>query len=87
MEVKVEMKEKNHAEITFEGADLSLANAIRDILLQDEDVEFAGVVKEHPEVGDPKLILKVKRGNPMVHLSKAAAKLAKTAEELRKQLK
>lgn len=87
VEVKVDTKEKNHVEITFVGEDLAMVKAIREELLQDDDVSFAGVVKVHPEVGDPKLIIKTKKGNPVKMVAKAAEKVASAAKALAKQLK
>jgi len=87
MEVKVDKKEKNLVEITFVGEDIAMVQAIREFLMEDDSVEFAGVVKEHPEVAHPKLILKVKKGNPVAMTAKAAGKVAKAASELSKKLK
>ena len=87
VEVKVETKEKNHVEITFVDDDLAMAKAIREELLQDSDVEFAGVVKEHPEVGHPKLVIRTKKGNPLKLVAKAAEKVAAAAKALAKQMK
>jgi len=87
MEVKVDKKDKHLVEITLIGEDVGMAQAIREHLIDDEDVDFAGVVKEHPEVADPKLVLKVKKGDPLTMVAKAAGKVAKAAAELKKKLK
>jgi len=86
VEVKVEMKDKHHAEITFVGEDIAMVHAIRKVLMESEEVSFAGVVLEHPEVGDPKLVIKTKKGNPVSLVAKAAGKVAKEAESLAKKL-
>ena len=86
VEVKVDMKDKHHAEITFVDEDLSMVQAIRKVLLDNEDVQFAGVLLEHPEVGHPKLVIKTKKGNPAALVAKAAGKVAKEAETLAKKL-
>jgi DNA-directed RNA polymerase subunit L len=86
VEVKVDMKDKHHAEITFVDEDLSMVQAIRKVLLESGDVLFAGVLLEHPEVGHPKLIVKTKKGNPVTLVAKAAGKVAKEAESLAKKL-
>lgn len=87
VEVKVERREKNHVEITFVGEDIAMVKAIREGLLQSGDVEFAGVVKEHPEVGHPKLIVKTKKGNPVKLVAKAAEKIADAAGALAKKIR
>lgn len=87
VEVKVERREKNHAEITFIGEDIAMVRAIREELLQSDDVEFAGVVKEHPEVGHPKLVIRTKNGNPIRLAAKAAEKIADAASALAKKIK
>ena len=87
MEVKVEKKDKHAVEITFAGEDVGMVQAIRDYLIEDEEVEFAGVMKEHPETTNPKLILKVKKGDPIKMVVKAADKVAKVATELKKKIK
>ena len=86
-DVKVEMKEKHHVEITFVDEDIALVHMIRKLLIENDDVAFAAVLKEHPEVGHPKLIVKVKKGNPLALVAKAAGKVAKSAEDLGKKLK
>lgn len=40
------------------GADRSLADAIKEKLTESKDVEFSSVEKDHPETGDPRLIVK-----------------------------
>lgn len=86
VEVKVDMKDKHHAEITFVGEDVAMVHAIRKVLMESEDVSFAGVVQDHPEVGHPKLIIKTKKGNPVTLAAKAAGKVAKEAESLAKKI-
>ena len=87
MEIKVDKKDKNSVEITFVDEDIAMVQAIRDYLIENDDVEFAGVIKEHPEVAHPKLVLKVKKGDPVAMAAKAAGKVAKVAGELKKKLK
>lgn len=87
VEVKVERKDKNHVEIMLVGEDLAMAKAIREELLQNDDVEFAGVTKDHPEIGHPKLIVKTKKGDPIKLVIKSAEKIADAAAELAKKIK
>jgi DNA-directed RNA polymerase subunit L len=85
-ELKVEKKDKNHVEITFVGEDIAFVHAIRDIVSEEEEVEFAAVKQEHIEIGDPILIVKTKKGDPVAIVSKAAGKLSKQAADLAKSL-
>jgi len=85
-ELKVERKDKNNVKITFVGEDIAFVNAIRDIVSDEEDVEFAAVAQDHIEIGDPILIVKTKKGDPVSIVAKAAAKLSKQAEDLAKNL-
>ncbi|MEM2974526.1 MAG: RpoL/Rpb11 RNA polymerase subunit family protein [Candidatus Micrarchaeia archaeon] len=87
MEVKVERKDKHLAEITFVGEDIAMVQAMREYLAENDDVEFAGVLKEHPESASPKLVLRVKKGDPVAMAAKAAGKVAKEATDLKKKLK
>ena len=87
VEMKIEKKDKHLVEVTFVGEDIAMVHAIRELLINDDDVEFAGVVKEHPEVAHPKLVLKVKKGDPVSMIAKAAGKIAKVAADLKKKMK
>ena len=87
VEIKVDMKDKHHAEITFVGEDIAMINMVRNICQENDDVGFIAVVKDHPEIGHPKIVIKVKKGNPVAIVAKAAGKVAKMAEELGKKMK
>jgi len=88
-DIKVEIgdKDKHEAKITFIDEDISMAHGLRELIIDDENVEFAAVQKEHPEITSLILIIRVKRGNPISVIEKAAAKLAKMAKDLRKTVK
>lgn len=87
VEVKVEKKGKNSVEVEFVDEDVAIAEAIKSFLLGEENVDFAAVVKEHPEVGHPRLILRMKKGEPLSAAKKAVAKVGKAIEELQKKVK
>ncbi len=44
--------------VEFEDADRSVPEMIKSKLIENKDVEFAGVVKEHPDIATTKLIVK-----------------------------
>ena len=87
MDINVDLKEKNHAEITFMHEDRAMVSMIRKVLLEDSDVTFAGIVEAHPELPDITLVVKVKKGNPVTMVEKAALKVAKMAEDVTKKAK
>ncbi len=87
MEIKVIKSEDNYLEIEVVGEDISFANAIREIAIQDEDVEFASCTLSHPETGQPKIILRTKKKDPQKVLAAAAKELASEAEKFKKAVK
>ncbi|MCS7109623.1 MAG: DNA-directed RNA polymerase subunit L [Candidatus Micrarchaeota archaeon] len=86
VEIKVDKKDKNHAEIHFIGEDIAFVHALRTYVMESDDVEFAAVKQEHLEVGEPILVIKTKKGDPVSIVSKAASKLAKEANDLLKSI-
>lgn len=64
--------------LEFEGADRGIAELIKDKLIKNKNVEFAGVIKEHPEVGQPRLVVKA---------GKAKALILEAVEEVQKDMK
>jgi DNA-directed RNA polymerase subunit L len=74
-------------ELTFEVADEShgVFNALRHILMQDPDVEYAVYNIDHPLTGKPQMTIKTKRGKrPRSVLKKAAEELQKESSDFRK---
>lgn len=64
MEVKILTNEKNVLEMELKGADPSLAQLLAEKLGQEKDVEFASSKVEHPLLGEPKLYVRMKKGEP-----------------------
>jgi DNA-directed RNA polymerase subunit L len=58
MKFNVIKDEGNELVIEFETHDLTIPDLVAAQLLENGDVTFAGVAKDHPEVGKPKLVLK-----------------------------
>lgn len=44
--------------IEFMDSDRAVAELIKDKLMGNASVEYAGVVKEHPDIGHPRLVVK-----------------------------
>ena len=64
-------------EIEFEIEDEShgVCNALRHILMQDDDVEYAVYNIDHPLTGKPIMTIKTKGADPKAALKKAAEQL------------
>ena len=81
MQIKVNVIEDESKSFVAElvGADRSLAELIKEKLSGNKDVEFSSVEKDHPETGDPRLIVKSSKN--------AKGLVAKAVEELEEELK
>lgn len=85
MELKV--IEKTDKKLVFElkGEDHTFCNALKDELVQDENVKFASYRIEHPLLGIPKFMVEMKKGEPEKALSAAVKKLKKNFEKVKDQ--
>ncbi|NYB51727.1 MAG: DNA-directed RNA polymerase subunit L [Methanobacteriaceae archaeon] len=79
--MKVITDKRNELEIEITGETHTLCNALRKTLMEDEDVESAAYVIEHPIIGEPKLYIKAK--NPKKSLKKAAETLKSRCDEFK----
>jgi len=68
--------------IEFDTSDFTIPDLLADELLEDSNVEFAGVAKDHPETGKPILTIKGKK-NPKASLMAAIERLDKGLGELK----
>lgn len=73
--MKVITDKRRELEIEITGESHTLCNALRKALMEDEDVEAAAYVIDHPIIGEPKLQIRAK--NPKKSL-KTAAELVKS---------
>jgi len=64
MDAKILTNEKNVLEMELRGADQSLAQLLAEKLSEDKDVEFASFKVEHPIVGEPKIYVRTRKGEP-----------------------
>jgi DNA-directed RNA polymerase subunit L len=84
---KFKIIEDKTLELTFEIEDEShgVCNALRHILMQDDDVEYAVYNIDHPLTGKPQMTIKTKRGKrPRNVLKKAAEELQKESSDFKK---
>jgi DNA-directed RNA polymerase subunit L len=87
MKVEIKSEGSNYVEITMRGEDISLPNAIREILLNEPGIEFVSCTQDHPQIGAPKLVVRTK-GKPALGMVKdAVKKLKKEVAEFKSELK
>ncbi len=65
--------------IEFEDADRGIAELIKDKLMDKSGVEYVGVIKTHPEIGHPRLVVKTDKN--------ARALLVKALDDLQDDIK
>ena len=82
---KVLNKNANKKELEIEDESHGVCNALRHILMQNEDVEYAVYNIDHPLTGKPIMTIKTNGADPKDALKKAAEQL-KVDSETFKQL-
>lgn len=61
MALKYIVNEKNHIEVEFEGEDITIPALLKEVLLNNKDVEFVTYLVGHPERDNPKLVIKTSK--------------------------
>ncbi len=79
--MKIVKDEKNELELILEGETHTLCNALRSILLEDDEVKTVAYSIDHPIVGEPHLYIRAE--NPKKSLKKAAEVLKGKCKELK----
>lgn len=87
MELEIVKSEKNYVEIMVLGDDYGIANSVKEMLLEDKDIEFAAYRLDHPQVGKPVLMVRTKEGNPIAAIKYAVKKLKKQASDFKDAIK
>ncbi len=82
MDVKILKDESKELMIEFESGDLTLPDLLAHELMNDSDVSFAGVSKEHPEVGKPILVIKTSKKSASAALTGAIGRVKDNIKEL-----
>ncbi|MGI0100102.1 MAG: RpoL/Rpb11 RNA polymerase subunit family protein [Candidatus Micrarchaeaceae archaeon] len=85
MKIKVLKDESKELMIEFDTKDLTIPDLIASELVDEDDTEFAGVSKDHPETGNVVLVLKSKK-QAKSELLKAIGRLDEQFAELKEQL-
>ncbi len=87
MKLNVKTHEPNFVEIEFIDEDVSLVHALRELLVDEKDVEFVATRSDHPQVGSPVLVLRTKKGDALETLRDALKELKKEVAEFKSELK
>jgi DNA-directed RNA polymerase subunit L len=82
MKLNLVKEEAKEISIEFDTSDFTIPDLIADELLEDSNVEFAGVSKDHPETGKPVLVIRAKK-NPKASLMDAIERLDKNLGSLK----
>lgn len=86
MKIKVLKDESNELILEFETTDFTIPDLIASKLQENDDVEFAGVSKEHPEVGRVRLVIKTEKKKAKDVLLKSIEQLDETITELKSSI-
>ncbi len=81
-------KDTNSLEIEIEGEDHTLCNALRNILLEDKNVEFVSYKIDHPTHANPTFFVKTNgKKTPAEALMEASEKLSSLCDEILQKFK
>ena len=84
MELKKIKKTKKELEIEIKYENAILLNPITEVLLLDDDVDYASYISDHPEAKKRTLYIRVKKGDPLDILKKSVKKLEKEIKNFSK---
>ncbi len=83
MDIKVIKNEAKELIIEFDSRDITLPDLLVHELLEDGDVSFAGVSKEHPDVGRPILVIRTTKKGASTALEGAIERIRENVKELK----
>ena len=84
-DIEILRSTKLELELKIPGESHTVCNALRKVLMEDDDVDYAVYGIDHPLIGEPEITIKVKRTkNPKKVLLKASNKLKEQSEEFKK---
>ncbi len=85
MELKIIEQTEKKLVIDIVGEDHTFCNALKDELAQDENIKFASYRIDHPLLGTPRILIEMKKGEPIKALQGAAKRLKKNLEKIREE--
>ncbi|MCX6821222.1 MAG: DNA-directed RNA polymerase subunit L [Candidatus Aenigmarchaeota archaeon] len=84
MELKTIKRDTNFLEIELKGESIGFVNLIKEELWEDENVDEAACVKEHPYMAEPKLYIRMKGKNtPEAAIERAIKRIQVKVKELK----
>ena len=84
MELKEIRKTSKELELELTGENETMLNPITEILLKNEDVDYASYITDHPESNKRRLYLRVKKGKPLDALKKAVKQVESELKDFEK---
>jgi len=88
MELNKIKEDSDMVEIELKGESVSFANLIKEELWNDNNVDEAAYIKEHPYMAQPKIYVKMKgKSSPRVALERAIKRLQIKLKDLEKEFK
>jgi len=75
MDLKTIKKTAKELELEITGETETLLNPIAEVLLENDDVDYASYMSDHPESKKRRLYIRVKKGKPEEILKKAVKQL------------
>jgi DNA-directed RNA polymerase subunit L len=87
MKLNVKSQEPTYLEIEFIDEDISFLHALREVLVAKKEVEFVAAKIDHPQIGNPTLILRTKKEDAVDVLRAALKELKKQLSEFKEELK
>ena len=87
MELKKIKKTKKELEIEIKDETATLLNPITEILLKNDDVDYASYISDHPEAKKRTLYIRVKKGDPLDILKKSVKELETEIKKFTKDFK
>ena len=86
LSIKIEELTENKIKFVADGQTHTLFNALRSVLLEDEDVRFVAYKLSHPLKEEIVFVLETKKGDPMDAINRALKKLRDKMNELKRDL-
>ena len=90
MELKTIKKTSKELELEVKDEDATILNPITEILLKDDNVDYASYISDHPEARRKKLYIRIKKGKnakPIDILNKAIKELENEIKKFGKDFK
>ncbi len=85
MELKALKKDDKTLLLEVKGETFTLTNLVQDELWNDPNVLETTDIKEHPYLEEPKIWVKMERGNPVTAIKKACQRIERKIDEFSRE--